>query len=53
MIITTRAKIELLTKCNFIVKQLSKNIYIARMYGSKEHHPIGYHILILIIVKNS
>lgn len=53
MIIIKRKNIELAIAGGFIIKQLTKNIYIARMYGNKELHPIGYHIPILIIVKNS
>lgn len=29
--------------------QITKHIYITRLYGSKELHPIGYHIPILVI----
>ena len=53
IIITKRKNIELATASGFIVKQLTKNIYIGRLYGNKELHPIGYHIPILIIVKSS
>ena len=53
IIITKRKNIELAITGGFITKQLTKNIYIGRMYGNKELHPIGYHIPILIIVKNS
>lgn len=53
IIITKRKNIESAIAGGFIMKQLTKNIYIARMYGNKELHPIGYHIPILIIVKNS
>lgn len=51
MIITSkREDIELAIAGGFTVKQLTKNIYIARMYGNKKLHPIGYHIPILIII---
>ena len=52
MIITIKRKnLESAIAGGFTAKQLTKNIYIARMYGSKELHPIGYHIPILIIIK--
>ena len=53
IIIIKREQIELAIAYGFIVKQLTKNIYITRMYNNKELHPIGYHIPILMIVKNS
>lgn len=52
IIITKRKRIELAIKGGFSIKQLSKNIYIARMYANKKLHPIGYYIPILIIAKN-
>ena len=53
IIITKRKNIELAITGGFIAKQLTKHIYIGRMYANKELHPIGYHTPILIIVKNS
>lgn len=37
--------------CNFIIKRLFCNYYLVRMYGNKQLHPIGYHIIFIMKIK--
>jgi len=45
-----RKKVDLAIRNGISIKQLTKNIYIARKYGNKKLHPIGYYIPVIIIV---
>lgn len=50
MIIATKNKFEKV-KNIFGHFKITDRIYIARMYGNKKLHPIGYHIPIIIFFK--
>lgn len=36
---------KILKECDFVIGKIHKDWYLVRMYGSKKHHPIGYHIV--------
>lgn len=45
----SKEKFQLILKdCNFIIKRLFGNYYLVRMYGNKQLHPIGYHIIFIM-----
>ena len=45
-----REILERVIACNFIYKKITDNLYLCRMYGCKELHPIGYHIIFPLII---
>ena len=42
-----------LLKMNFFItkRPIFKYLWIGRLYGNKELHPIGYHIILPILIK--
>ena len=47
------AKFEQVLQSGFVVKKITNNIYLTRLYANKKLHPIGYHIPVIIFIKNN
>lgn len=49
----TREQFEICKALNFIFCKITDNFYLVRFYGNKELHPIGYHIILPLFIKNT
>lgn len=49
----TKQKLSELMEMNFFItkRPIFKYLWIGRMYGNKELHPIGYHIILPFLIK--
>ena len=49
--VLSKKHFEDIKKCNFLYKQINKNLWLCRYYGDKEKHPILYHLLVFVKIK--